>query len=88
MASKGCLTCFAIIYLIGIIVGIVLMAKSFRIVPLNHAALKQNSFSRSIDQNTVYLPGRYFKQSPKFKSDRYFTGVTGKFILYPTTWSL
>lgn len=84
MATNKCLTVFLIIYVIALITGIVLMAKSFAIIDLNYAALKQNTFSRNIEPGTVYLPGRY--SNLKSLNSRYFTGITGQFITYPTTW--
>mmetsp|Transcript_38026 Transcript_38026/g.34043 ORF Transcript_38026/g.34043 Transcript_38026/m.34043 type:complete len:130 (-) Transcript_38026:618-1007(-) len=74
MASKGCMGCFICVYAVGILVGIILMSLSFKIVELNRAALRQNTFSRNIESDKIYMPGRYY------------VGLTGKFIEYSTLW--
>jgi hypothetical protein len=58
MATNKCLAVFGLIYLAVFITGVVLFSKSFAIVDLNTAALKQNSFSRAIEKDAIYLPGR------------------------------
>lgn len=85
MASNKCLCVFAGIYFVVFLTGVILFAKSFDVVELNNAALKQNTFSRNIESGVIYLPGRY-RILLKIHLHRYFTGITGDFIRYNTTW--
>jgi len=57
MAS--CLFIIVTITLAAILItSIVLMAKSFAVVKYNTIALKKDVYSRAIEKNMVYRPGR------------------------------
>ena len=74
---------FTVIYFIIIIVGVSLFGSSFSIVDINRVALFRNKFSVQIEQGKVYMSGRLFNFICII---RYFTGLGGEFIDYPTTW--
>ena len=68
------LIAFSICYVIIFIVSASLFGVSYSNIDLNSAALKRDTVSVKLDESKVYLPGRYF------------TGITGKFLTYPTDW--
>lgn len=65
---------FNVCFLVILILCIVLMALSYGVVDYNEVALKKSTYSKSVSGDTVYKPGRYF------------TGVTGTFIRYDSTY--
>lgn len=68
----GCFVCYGIITIIVCI----LIGVSFSTVGVNEVALKQNKYSKNIDQTTIYKAGRYR------------IGLTNKFLIYQITWKL
>lgn len=69
-----CTTCFTISFFVILAISLILFSLSFKVLDLNHYALKRNTYNRNVDKSIVYKPGRYF------------TGLTGEFIKYSSKW--
>jgi hypothetical protein len=74
MVSQGLLTFCTCVLTIILAVGLGLFGGSFALLELNNVGLLKNKLAVTIEQNTVYKPGRYF------------VGLSGTFITYPTTY--
>lgn len=73
MASQGTYRCACIILAILTGVGIIMFAVSIHTVQLNHIAIVQNKFNKSIDDTKIYQSGRYLIGL----TSKYFNQVPG-----------
>ena len=68
--SNAKLKCFSGCCIFCICLAAILFGLSFSTVSINSVALQKDNISVKVDENTVYLPGRYY------------VGLTGVFIQY------
>lgn len=66
--------CYTITFSIILLVGLILFGISFSVIELNNVGLLKNKFSISLESDKIYRSGRYF------------IGLQGVFIGYPTIW--
>eukprot|EP01016_Furgasonia_blochmanni_P007069 TRINITY_DN12833_c0_g1_i2.p1 TRINITY_DN12833_c0_g1~~TRINITY_DN12833_c0_g1_i2.p1 ORF type:complete len:379 (-),score=114.24 TRINITY_DN12833_c0_g1_i2:59-1144(-) len=74
MAHEAYFFCAAGFCCICLIISTILFAISYAIVDVNEVGILRNTVSKKVENGTIYYPGRYW------------VGLSGSFIIYPTTW--
>ncbi len=69
----GCAGAFIGIWAVILIIAIAIVASGFGVIKLNTAGLLYDPVALKLEENTIYLPGRYWK------------GLGKTFMTYPTT---